>query len=562
MQKIKSYENAYLMKYGRINILYLKGSAYARGLQHGKLLADEIKNGALAFFSSLPNKIIDHACLHHKQYIKTLLKKIVYEFVTKSFIKNLSEDDLKTCKGISTGSLLDYNEILKAFVSPDIYSYLGGKAFKYMRRQLSSTLGCSSFIVWGAYTKDRKFYHARNLDFPGIGFWDKYPTITINTPDDGIPYVAVTTAGGELNVTSMNKEGLTIDVHFLYAHDVSRKCRPLVSIMNEIIKRAKNIEEAISIIKKYTRSGGWAIILSSAKDQKACVVECTAHNINIVEPSKSSLYYTNFFETTAFKKYEYIPSGGIYEHNSSRYERLKNLIDTNKGEIDHKLCIQFLSDHFDPYSQSERSFGNTITSIFNITSCVFSSMDGDFYVAESEAPVSNSARFIKFNLHDLLAENFDNIESVNNINTLEKFPGTEDYIKAHKAWFDDFQITPAIQNLENAIAKEPKEALYLFSLGFFLLKENRIDEAINILKKSLAHEKSEYKINLNKLWIARAYDLKNDRINAHAYYKEVKFIATDCGNLHKLANTGLKKSFTQKNLTKKDLLTFIADVIE
>jgi len=69
---------------------------------------------------------------------------------------------------------------------------------KHLLKEFSPhTIGCSSAIVPGSWTKTGESYHSRNMDYPIIGTWEANPTVIFHEPEgtDEIPHIAIASAG-------------------------------------------------------------------------------------------------------------------------------------------------------------------------------------------------------------------------------------------------------------------------------------------------------------------------------------------------------------------------------
>jgi hypothetical protein len=85
--------------------------------------------------------------------------------------------------------------------------------------------------VFGPLSADGELMHARNFDFPGVGVWDKSPTIVYCTPDHGIPYGYLGARGADVpGITAFNAEGLTVTFHTRFHRDVDFKATGVIDL--------------------------------------------------------------------------------------------------------------------------------------------------------------------------------------------------------------------------------------------------------------------------------------------------------------------------------------------
>ena len=103
------FSNAWMEKRGDIYMLHLKGSAYERGYQHGKLLRDEIRLGVVNQYADVVARGQGGFSIRN-----WLLEKYVDYRVFRPLEKAQPKDLLAELKGISDGCGIPYKTIFKA----------------------------------------------------------------------------------------------------------------------------------------------------------------------------------------------------------------------------------------------------------------------------------------------------------------------------------------------------------------------------------------------------------------------------------------------------------------
>lgn len=545
-----------IVKIDNIKILYLEGNDYNRGKVHGELLQNEINKGAPLYFKDFINRLLDHSL--DNWALKKIIKFGIDKFIKNSIYKNLKPNEIDLLRGLSNGAKVNYKDIIEATLEPDINLILAAFIFKKLKKTVPNTFGCSSFVALEGASKNSRFYHARNLDFSGIGFWDKYPTILVNVPDNKIPYITMTSAGAPFDITSINKEGIILSIHLNYSTDVSRKGTSLFSITKELMENSTTIEDAIKIITEAERCAPWAYILSDYKNNKACVVESSASLAKVIWSNEDLLLYGNSYISKEHKKMQTIPTHGIDEHNQARFSRMQSLLSESYGNIDAQICLDILADHYDPISKTVKSFGNTISNCNNITSVIFAPKDDMIFVGDGPAPTSLGT-FRGFIISDLFNNKPKKMKEIKNKHNYE-FPGLPFYIKAHKHWDESSDLKQTIKELKKAHNASPNESFYLFMLGIFLFLDKKIEEASKFFQKSLENEVALYRIMLIKLFLARSFDLLGKRDKAIPLYNEVS--KSSFALLKDSANKNIKSKFKKNHIKKIRPLMFFADIIE
>ncbi len=190
---IKKYGDAYLYKFQKIKVLYLRGNYRQMGQQYGKLLGNDIK----LFY----DEITDYMKVNYNIQRKTLQK------IAKSLFESYPERFKQLFYGIrdSSGLPLDNLLIVNAFEH-----YIFDPSLTKESRQ-----GCSAIAAWGQYSKNNEVIFGRNYDFgQNIKRFNKFLTITIFNPVGSGNQVALLTYLGTLNATTaFNNKKLFLELN-------------------------------------------------------------------------------------------------------------------------------------------------------------------------------------------------------------------------------------------------------------------------------------------------------------------------------------------------------------
>ena len=94
---------------------------------------------------------------------------------------------------------------------------------------------------------------------------------------------------------------------------------PIFSIAEKIIRQASNISEAEEIIRSNKTYANWAIVVSSAAENRAVSFEITPKKYVRREMENGILNHTNYFQTKHLNKEEALINGARHEDDISRY---------------------------------------------------------------------------------------------------------------------------------------------------------------------------------------------------------------------------------------------------
>ena len=192
-------------------------------------------------------------------------------------------------------------------------------------------VGCSSFAVWGENTPDGNLIIARNFDFYAGDDFAEEKTISFIQPEKGYKFMAVSWAGMIGVMSGMNEKGLTVTINAGKSDIPLMAKTPISLVTREILQYASTIEEAIKIAKKREVFVSEAILVGSAIDNKAMVIEMSPENFGVYEMKNSSkLICSNHFQSEAYKNDENNLKAISDSHSKYRFDRMEELL----GEAD------------------------------------------------------------------------------------------------------------------------------------------------------------------------------------------------------------------------------------
>ncbi|MBI3557376.1 MAG: hypothetical protein HY074_14015 [Deltaproteobacteria bacterium] len=367
-----------LTNYHGVWVMNLYGSRTEMAAQHGRLIRNRINETALPFFS---NKI--HNAIKQTYIIKDFpalaaptLAAIDF-WVTHPLRRALPHEDHEVLKAFATAAHYPVNLAYNAGVVPDVGQWLTTTIF-HKNNVLdgafggAGAFGCSSFVLPSA----SGLVHARNLDYESYGIFDKYPAIIYFHPDKpgAQSYTSVTSLGiHTAGITATNASGLTVEIHQTFVSAVSRTGTPIIATTERVIRDAHNFDEALHILKTAKYAGSWAVVVSSARENRAAVVEVSADGAQVREMPESNgkyLVMTNHVFTPLMKKREYAVNYSGYLESRERYALL-----------DHEAREMSRTGRTDVQSAIDLISNGPVAKLNNIQSVVFLPRQNAIYVA-------------------------------------------------------------------------------------------------------------------------------------------------------------------------------------
>jgi tetratricopeptide (TPR) repeat protein len=207
-----------------------------------------------------------------------------------------------------------------------------------------SLVGCTSFAVWGDQSADGSLLIGRNLDFYAGDKFAEDKVVYFMKPEKGHPYMSVSWPGMIGVVSGMNLEGLTVTIN-AGKSDVPWSAKTPISILaREILQYAKNIDEAIAIAKQREVFVSESIMIGSAIDKKAILIEVSPQHFGVYEvPNTPKLVCSNHFQSDTYKDDKNNQKHIVDSHSKYRYDRMEELL-TENGKIDTKEAVAILRD--------------------------------------------------------------------------------------------------------------------------------------------------------------------------------------------------------------------------
>ena len=149
-------------------------------------------------------------------------------------------------------------------------------------------VGCTSFAVWGRESADSSLLMARNFDFYMGEEFAKNKLVLFEKPDSGYAYVSVTWPGMLGVVSGMNTQGLAVTINASKLEVPSSSATPISILVKSILQYASNIEEAETIASSFKTFVCESIMVGSANDGRAVIIEKTPSAMGIYSPGGGS----------------------------------------------------------------------------------------------------------------------------------------------------------------------------------------------------------------------------------------------------------------------------------
>lgn len=389
---------------GRVKIVWLHGTPYEMGYQHGQLLHDEI------------------ACL--PRWFITALKLASTHLGLGKFARQRTFPDvIDECAGLAAATAdlgltvesclaIAFGDVFQQLLRDSIPMLLGYQV--NVRDFLPALdLGCSQMVAAGKATTDGRLYHGDSLDCPRqpISHWLNHPTVFVRQPHDGIPHVAIAVSGAVWPNSGLNVAGISLALNTVRPArfgELTRSGCSHVQMMAQVLKHATSYSAARSFISAQPQMKSDVILVADGGTQQAGVFEITGRQLTVREfDAAGVLYATNHFVTPEMQHRGRIPT----RSSQLRYQRYEQLLEpgashSRYGQIDAKVMVEILRDRIHPQTLQESPLGTyddnlTLATNGAIRQVVFDPAGLNVWLATGDVPVPANP-FVGFSLGELL----------------------------------------------------------------------------------------------------------------------------------------------------------------
>ncbi|MBL7894796.1 MAG: peptidase C45 [Bacteroidia bacterium] len=300
--------------------LYIEGDGFERGAANGHLTKELANYQEEAFFKQIQLLIPDLNYLKFLKYFVAYFNRHLPDHITDEYKEEIY--------GISRFASDKYD-----FVGPKyhrILNYHGAHDIGHALQDKNMTVGCTSFGVWNDKSEDGELLIARNFDFYSGDEFAQNKIIQFTNPKRGYKFATITWAGFIGAASGMNDQGITVTINAAKSSIPTDAATPIALLAREILQFSKNINDAIEIAKKRDVFVSESILIGSANDNKAIIIEKTPDGMDVYDAGTNEILCSNHYQG---KKYalEYTNLKNQIESSSLyRKVRLKQLLQNHK----------------------------------------------------------------------------------------------------------------------------------------------------------------------------------------------------------------------------------------
>ncbi len=335
-----------------IPMIYIAGSGYDAGFQHGTMLSQLIQENVRIMYEVVYDTTTFEG---HYKYMWSLSQ-------AREMEKHIPKIFREEMKGVAEGSGVGYDDILLFNTYDDLL-------------HLTS---CSS-ISAAVCKKNNTLFHARNLDYPIDVLSDKNVVFHYRKQK----FISVGFPGYIGALTSTNYRGITLSSHTARVNE-NKTGIPSGILYRIIIEKSAKVSDVERILNSHQRTIGNNLMVSSCRENKTVVFEITPDTVVAVEGTEFSVATNHFVSETMLNL------SPPFEFSERRYTDLQNFFEQrNNIQINDVLDVMsgFDGNLFDWSSVANKG---------TVQSVVFLPCKRKIYIAKgTETPV-NQAGYIVY----------------------------------------------------------------------------------------------------------------------------------------------------------------------
>lgn len=320
---------------GIIKVVWLQGTPYEMGYQHGQYLHDEI--------ASLGSKVLGSLRFAGRGLaLGQLAASRSYPAVVEE-CRGLADATQDIGMTLDACLVLAYGDVLQ-------------EVFANTLPEVLFWDGCSQWVASGNATVDGRLYHGSTLDNDEkpIDYIMNNPVVFVRQPNDGLPHVFITYPAVVWPNWGLNVAGISLGLDTLHPsgpEELSFDGGSIVQTMGQILRTATSFAEARQTIETQPRVQADLVMIADAKSKEAGVFELTGRNMAVRElPESGVLYVTNHAASEEMYNRQRQP---IDQSTLSRFKRLAQLMEpdgsqTFHGRIDPAAMAKIGRDRVNP----------------------------------------------------------------------------------------------------------------------------------------------------------------------------------------------------------------------
>ena len=251
-------EEARVEEHDGLRVVYLSGTPYELGRQHGEALRAEVR-GSVATTLGYFRRYLKIPFI--RSWLASWWLNRVWRqakpFVPRAYLEEL--------RGLSDGAGVPLRELFRLHAIPD------------------RTYSCSSFAAWGSVTADGRLIHSRNLDWNiDVGI-QRFATVFVVRPEGKHAFINLGWAGFIGVLSGINGAQISIGQIGAETTEATYRGIPMIFLMRRVLEETSDLDAAARLIQEAPRTVGVNYVIADAKRRRAIAIETTHRQARVFE---------------------------------------------------------------------------------------------------------------------------------------------------------------------------------------------------------------------------------------------------------------------------------------
>ncbi len=244
----------------RIRVLFVSGTPYERGYQHGVLLREEVNDNLGYIYKKALSKF------HFEELFAEVYERM-RPYIPQEYLEEMH--------GLAHGARMPLHVIHHMHILPSIGEWGGKKKIKtVLKKMMAGELGtsCSNIGVSSKATEDNRLYAVRILDWGlhRISKLHEYPLITVGLPDKGNAYANIGWVGFLGAVSGMNDQGITLgEMGYGDPPNETLYGTPMPFVLRDVMTQASNLAQVREVISGHPGTASFGFLMTDGKSGEA-----------------------------------------------------------------------------------------------------------------------------------------------------------------------------------------------------------------------------------------------------------------------------------------------------
>ena len=260
-------------------IVYLSGTPYDMGRQHGEALREQVRRS------------VGEVLAYFRRYLRLPLVGVWainwwLDSAWNAARPHVPREYLDELRGLADGAGVPLRELYRLHAVPD------------------RTYSCSNFAAWGKATARGRLVHMRNLDWNiGAGI-QRFAAVFVVRPAGKHAFLNIGWAGFIGVLSGVNDQRISVGQVGAETADASFRGEPMIFVLRRVLEDADSLDEAAAIVRDATRTVGVNYVVADAKAQRGIVLETTRHHVrrfDADDPAERGIAYARPLPDAVFR---------------------------------------------------------------------------------------------------------------------------------------------------------------------------------------------------------------------------------------------------------------------